>query len=74
MTPLEYSAELFRNQENRIKELEDSLSSLSLSYSKLRSLIPGAYDRPTAPDSETIYAVTEQALERFIKYNIKEEK
>ena len=35
---------------------------LSRAYLRLRKLIPGAYDTPTAPTGEQVWAITEQAL------------
>jgi hypothetical protein len=39
---------------------------LSASYVRLRHLIPGALETPTAPTPEQVWDTTERALERFV--------
>jgi len=70
MTPISYTKELWETQAAKIKELESHLKLLSESYLRLRSMIPGAYNTPTAPTAEQVYSITESALEKFIKDNI----
>ena len=39
---------------------------LSDAYLRLRRLIPGAFDTPTAPTAEEVWITTESALKRLV--------
>jgi hypothetical protein len=73
MRPIDYSKELWENQQAQIAELKVALAQISDSYLSIRQMIPGAFNTPRAPTPAQVYETTEQALQSFIEKNIKEE-
>lgn len=60
------SAELAQH-EAKLKQYREAHNKLSSAYLRLRFLIPGALDTPTAPSSEEVWATTERALKNLLE-------
>lgn len=46
--------------------LYEQLTQLSAAYLRLRAIIPGAFDTPTAPTADQIWDTTERAARRLV--------
>jgi hypothetical protein len=53
----------------KLTDFRDAERTISKAYVRLRHMIPGAMDTPNAPSVDTIFQVTEAALQKLLDRN-----